>query len=312
MEILFNKECLKHNPTNHVEGSYRVESFRGKFEDSGTKAEGEKHLQTLYTEEYIQAMEKALEESNYVAEVNTNPYTYDLSCIAVDLAVKASIRGAFAITRPPGHHASKTNAEGFCFFNNIAIASQRLLDKGKRVCIVDIDAHHGNGTQDIFQGEKNLLFCSIHQENTYPFSGSLEDEGVANFPLVPNAGDDVLLNIAENLSTLINNFQPDVIGISAGFDGYHKDMLLNLNFTQKGYYEFAKIIIKNQKKTRAFCCLEGGYHKDVYDCTRELINGLTSNKYTGDEEFSTSPEEVLNNFYEKENIFKKIHGLPPK
>ncbi len=310
MKILFNKETLKHNTSNHIEGAYRIKDFEKKFQDSGTKNEGEEHLKELYSPEYIQAMKDAFLNSDYIAEVNTNPSTYEIACISVDLAVKASIQGAFAITRPPGHHASQNKSEGFCFFNNIAIAAQRLLNKNKRVCIIDIDGHHGNGTQEIFKKEKNLLFCSIHQENTYPFSGFLEDEDVVNFPLMPGSGDDILLKIAQHLHILINNFQPDIIGISAGFDGYHKDMLLDLKFTQKGYYSFAKTILQTQQKTKAFCCLEGGYHNEIYQCTTEFINGLTNNEYTGEEDYSLSPETVLENFYKKEEFFKKKNCLP--
>jgi acetoin utilization deacetylase AcuC-like enzyme len=307
MKILFNSKCLEHNSHNHVEGSYRIEPFKYKFEDTGSSKEGEKYLKTLYSRQYIEQMKKAFFEERHIAEVNTNSSTYEAACISVDLAVKASIRGAFAVTRPPGHHASKGKAEGFCFFNNIAIATQRLLEKGKKVCIVDIDAHHGNGTEAIFRDNPQILYCSLHQENTYPFTGFLEDVNCANFPIMVDSGDDILIRVMGLFRQLINSFEPDVIAISAGFDGYYKDTLLNLNFTKEGFHIAGSFL--NKKAPKIFCCLEGGYHKEILGCTTEFIKGLTGEKYSSQEKMSKSKDVILKACLEKEEVFKKIHGI---
>lgn len=307
MKILFNSKCLEHNSSNHIEGSYRIEPFRGMFEDTGSPNEGEKYLTALYPNEYIEQMRKGFLEERHIAEVNTNKATYEAACISVDLAVKASIQGAFAVTRPPGHHASQNKVEGFCFFNNIAIATQRLLEKGKKVCIVDIDGHHGNGTEAIFRGNPQVLYCSLHQENTYPFTGFLEDANCANFPITVNSGDDILVKIIGLFRQLTNSFEPDVIAISAGFDGYYKDTLLNLNFTKEGFYMVGKILSK--KAPKIFCCLEGGYHKEILGCTTELINGLKGEKYSDQEKMSKSGDEVIKEYVKKEELFKKVHGI---
>ena len=113
----------------------------------------------------------------------------------------AAKRGDFAVTRPPGHHAKKEEAAGFCLFNNIAIASQNLIDEGKKVCIIDIDGHHGDGTESIFYLNSKLLYCSIHQEGAYPFnSGGAENTGMEegkglniNLVVPRKSGDDILL-----------------------------------------------------------------------------------------------------------------------
>ncbi len=317
MKILFNNKCLKYNTGNHIEGVYRVKDFEKKIQNSGNAKKGEEYLKHLYSEEYIENMKKRFQENEYIAEVNTKKTDYEIACIAVDLAVEASIQNAFAITRPPGHHASSDNVEGFCFFNNIAIATQRLLETEeeiknekegkKKICIIDIDGHHGNGTEKIFKDNSNVLYCSLHQENTYPYTGYIDDSHSLNFPLCPGSSDDVFLNVAELFLKAINRFNPDIIGISAGFDGYYKDYLLNLNFTKKGFFSFGELIKKTKKQV--FCCLEGGYHNEVFNCTKELINGLSNGEYDSNEDFSKSNEVVFKDFLEKEKTFKETHNL---
>ncbi len=307
MKILFHNECLKHNSENHIEGRYRIEEFKNKFKNTGSIQKGEEYLKTIYSKKYIDEIKKASFQKMYFAEVNTTPSTYKSACISVDLAVRASIQGDFAITRPPGHHAGKDKGEGFCFFNNIAIATQRLIDRKQRVCILDIDGHYGNGTADIFKNNTDVLYCSLHQENVYPNRGFIDDLDQPSFPLCPNSGDDVFLEVVNLFKILIQNFNPNFIAISAGFDGYFKDSLLNLNFTKKGYWNLGKLI--NEEKKKVFCCLEGGYHNEILSCTRELINGLQNNDYTDREKLSKSDDFVKRDFEKKREIFCKLHNI---
>ena len=309
MEILFNKKTLDYNK-NHIEGSYRIEKFPSFFKETSCSVKkGLEYMELLYSNEYIEKIKKAFSNEEVVAEVQTKKEYFDIACISVDLAVQAGESGGFAITRPPGHHAGRHNAEGFCFFNNIAISVLNILKKEKdaKVCIVDIDGHHGNGTQDIFENNPSVLYCSVHQEGIYPMSGHIDEENCLNFPLCPGSSDDVLKNITCLFKKKIDEFQPNYIAISAGFDGYYKDMLLNLNFSKKGFYEIGNMLKDDKVKT--FCCLEGGYHNEILECCEQLKNGLTDREHTANEKFTKSNNMVLKDYEQKKEIFKKTHNI---
>lgn len=309
MEILFNKKSLEYNP-NHIEGAYRIKDFPSFFEETPCSVKkGLEYLKLLYSEEYISEVKNLFKKETVLAEVQTKPEYFDIACMMVDLAVQASEKEGFAITRPPGHHAGIQSIEGFCFFNNIALAVQHLLNKKEisRICILDIDGHHGNGTQDIFENNHSVLYLSMHQENTYPFSGSLTDSKNVNFPLMEGSSDDILKRVMSLFKKKIKGFKPDYIAISAGFDGYYKDALLNLNFSQKGFHHIGETIEDLNVKT--FCCLEGGYHNDILECVETLKDALDGKKYSGKENFTNSNAKVLDDFIEKEKIFKKVHKI---
>ena len=309
MQILFNKKTLEYNK-NHIEGAYRIGKFPELFEETPCSPEkGLQYLELLYSKEYIGKIKSAFKDEQIVAEVETKEEYFDIACISVDLAVQAGEVSGFAITRPPGHHASKNNAEGFCFFNNLAISVMNILNKEpkSKICIVDIDGHHGNGTQKIFEHNSSVLYCSLHQESTYPFSGFLKDQNSLNFPLSPGTSDDILKKVTSLFKKKIDVFEPDYIAISAGFDGYFKDALLSLNFSKKGFYELGKII--RDEKVKTFCCLEGGYHDEIPECVEQLTNGLEGKEYTAQEKETVSNPMVLREYIKKEEVFKKTHKI---
>ena len=180
-------------------------------------------------------------------------------------------------------HPKQSCAYGFCFFNNIAIATQKLVEEGKKVFILDIDGHHGDGTQSIFYDTDKVLFCSIHQQYAYPGTGMAnetgEDEGTGysmNFPLPAGSGDVEFLSSVDKAIEKALEFKPDVVGVSAGFDGYEKDMLLNLNYTLNSYYECGRRL--SQSFENVFAVLEGGYHQDVRKCVDNFIDGVNKGK----------------------------------
>ena len=309
MQILYNKKTLKYNQ-KHIEGAYRIEKFPTFLKETPCSSEkGLQYLKLLYSQEYIEAIRNAFKNKEILAEVETREEYFDIACISVDLAVQAGEISGFAITRPPGHHAGKSNAEGFCFFNNLAISVMNILKKHpkSKVCIVDIDGHHGNGTQSIFANNPSVLYCSLHQECTYPFSGFLEDKHFLNFPLSPGSSDDIFKKVVTLFKKKINLFKPNYIAISAGFDGYFKDALLNLNFTQQGFYEIGKILC--DEKVNIFCCLEGGYHNEIPECVEQLINGLEKKKYTGSKEETNTSSIIFRDYLKKEEVFKKVHQI---
>ncbi|MEN8225443.1 MAG: histone deacetylase [Bacteroidota bacterium] len=278
MEFLFNKLFLKHNPDCTGEGAYRINDFT---DIPDTTVNGEEWISLVHPQEYTDLIRNACEQNKYLVEVHLSRDSYEAACLAVGLSVKASETGDFAIVRPPGHHASKDKAHGLCLFNNMAIATQKLVNEGKRVFILDIDGHHGDGTQNIFYDTNKVLFVSIHQENTFPYTGSVietgEGEGVGytlNMPLFPGNGDKEFLDKLNKIIPAAINFKPDVIGVSVGFDGYCHDDILELNYSDRLYYEAAFQLKKAFRKTKVFAVLEGGYHGEIRRLANSFIEGI--------------------------------------
>lgn len=276
MKILFNKTFLKHNPVSEAEGAYRIGDFTD-IED--TVVNGEEYISLVHSDEYIIRIREGCDRSGILAEVFVSPDTYKAACLAVGATILASEQSDFAVVRPPGHHSRKDREAGFCFFNNIAIATQKLVNQGKKVFILDIDGHHGDGTQSIFYDSGKVLFCSIHQQYAYPFSGESHEQGAGdgagltmNFPLPSGSGDKELLECVDTAIKKAKEFGADIVGVSAGFDGYEKDRLLGLNYTLNGYYEVGNRLSKSF--TNIFAVLEGGYHSDIRKCVESLMEGV--------------------------------------
>ena len=276
MKLLFNKIFIEHNKESEIEGSYRMEMFSD-LPDS--YAYGEEYLSMVHEKNYIQSIKKACQNSESLAEVQLNPSTWDSACLSVGLSIEASKNFDFSLVRPPGHHATYDKGHGFCFFNNLAIAVKYQLALGKRVFILDIDSHHGDGTQSIFYESPDVFYCSIHQLHTYPFTGSPTETGkgsglgtTMNLPMVAGAGDREFLRLVDTALDAALKFNPDIIAVSAGFDGYHNDRLLNLNMTEMAYYECAYKLRKQFKNI--FAVLEGGYHQQLRTCVNMFIDGI--------------------------------------
>jgi acetoin utilization deacetylase AcuC-like enzyme len=281
MDILFNSKFLNHNTGSFAEGPYRIEAFQSKVED--VDSNGEPYLSLVHTDAHISLVRDACENSRVLAEVQLGPESYEAACSAVGLSVLAAERGDFAVVRPPGHHAKADRADGFCLFNNIAIAAEKLVTEGKKVFILDIDAHHGGGTQEIFYDSDRVLFCSVHQQFAYPWSGLADETGegkgrgyTMNFPLPANSGDSKLMEVVDLAIARAKDFKPDVVGVSAGFDGYIDDRLLDLRYTLDGYYQVGKKL--SASFDHIFAVLEGGYHLDIPACVEHFIKGVNKEK----------------------------------
>ena len=195
---------------------------------------------------------------------------------AIDEVMTGKLANAFCAIRPPGHHAEADRAMGFCIFNNVAIGAKYIQQQYplKKVLIVDWDVHHGNGTQHIFYEDPGVFYFSTHQFPFYPGTGAEEERGsgvgeglTRNCPLEAGAGDREILPLLEqDFRKVVENFQPDFILISAGFDAHRDDPLASLEVTDNGFEEMTKIV-RSLSEThcggRLVSCLEGGYNLEA-------------------------------------------------
>ncbi|CAM5569335.1 Histone deacetylase-like amidohydrolase [Mycolicibacterium aubagnense] len=187
---------------------------------------------------------------------------------AVDDVFTGKADNVFVAARPPGHHAEKTTAMGFCLFNTAAIAARYAQEKHgvERVAIVDWDVHHGNGTQDIFWDDPSVLYCSTHQMPLYPGTGARNETGagnIVNAPLAPATGSDIFRE-AFNTRVLpaIDSFAPDLVIISAGFDAHHRDPLAEINLVEDDFdWATGQLMdrARRHSSNRLVSLLEGGY-----------------------------------------------------
>jgi len=269
MKLVYNKIFLQHD-IQHPENKNRLRFFKN-LKD--TKIEnGERYLKLVHSRSYVDFVKKACEkELPLDADTMTCKKSYKVACYAVGAAILAAKENAFALVRPPGHHASRDRAGGFCIFNNIAIATRFLLKRSKRVFILDFDLHHGNGTQEIFLGEKNVFYFSLHQSPQYPGTGLKSEKNCLNIPLPFGTEDKRYVRELETkLVPALREFNPDIVGVSAGFDGYYKDFCYmnptaGFKLTIRSYEKIKEIL----KSYKTFFVLEGGYNPESI---REGVN----------------------------------------
>jgi acetoin utilization deacetylase AcuC-like enzyme len=187
---------------------------------------------------------------------------------AIDGVQNNEFKNAFCAVRPPGHHAEKNKAMGFCIYNNVAVGANYLIDKYKlnKIAIIDFDVHHGNGTQDIFYDDEKVLYISTHQFPYYPGSGTEQEKGkhnnIFNIPLPAGTTSEEYLSAYEYVLKKIDEFKPEFILISAGFDAHKDDPLAQFQLESKDFYEITK---RTLESSRLYCngkvvsILEGGY-----------------------------------------------------
>ena len=241
-------------------------------EDAVLLAHPEEHL--------IAVMREIPEEEGEINQIEADTYASSKSLqaaltgiggamAAVDDVFTGRADNVFVAARPPGHHAEKMTAMGFCFFNNAAIAARHAqrTHGAERIAIVDWDVHHGNGTQDIFWDDPSVLFCSTHQMPLYPGTGAKDEKGthntIVNAPLSPNVGSDHFREAFKSrVLPALHDFRPDLIIISAGFDAHHRDPLAQINLTGEDFDWATGRVLEladRHAKNRVVSLLEGGY-----------------------------------------------------
>jgi acetoin utilization deacetylase AcuC-like enzyme len=203
--------------------------------------------------------------------------------LATDLVMSGKADNAFCCVRPPGHHAGWANSAGFCIFNHIAIGVAHALEKHqlKRAAIIDFDVHHGDGTEDIFKDNPNVMLCSTFQHPFYPHRGAeTRSKNMINVPMNAQANGDAFKKVFETeFKPALEAFKPEIVFVSAGFDAHINDPLADLALTTNDYVwvtEFIKDVAKEYAKNRIISSLEGGYHlPSLSESAWTHINSLT-------------------------------------
>jgi len=230
------------------------------------RAASEDELRLCHTAEHI-AHVHALDALTWLdSDTVASETTWEAATLAAGTAIEAALSGGFALVRPPGHHALRQRAMGFCIFNNIAIATraaQRELGL-ERVAIVDFDVHHGNGTQALFQEDDSVLFVSLHQWPFYPGTGGPDDQAdtTLNIPMPAGSGDvEYVRAFEETVEPAVARFEPELVLVSAGFDAHVDDPIAGMRVTEDGFGELARRSAALGPRLGAV--LEGGYQLET-------------------------------------------------
>ncbi|SDX63492.1 histone deacetylase family protein [Halobellus clavatus] len=295
MQFGYSETCLAHDTgERHPETADRLRAIkralakRHGVEYVEADAATDESVASVHEDDYVAEIREFCEDGggNWDPDTVASGDTWDAALTSAGLAqwaAEAAVSGAdgrdtpFSIGRPPGHHAVADDAMGFCFINNAAVAAQTLLDDPEadvdRAVIFDWDVHHGNGTQDIFYEQGDVLYASLHEEGLYPGTGEVDETGLGdgegstlNVPLAAGAGDaDYLLVVEELLRPVVERYDPDLFIVSAGFDAHRHDPISRMRVSTEGYAlltDRVRSLADDVDAGLAFV-LEGGYGLDT-------------------------------------------------
>jgi len=304
--IVYHSDYLIHTQSQHPERKERLEHILAMLDESNMTSNirmiepvsaGVEEISLIHDASYIRSIEEACKSGKSYLDMDTYivPDSYRVALLSSGGALTGMRRvmddkkgKVFVLNRPPGHHAERSRAMGFCLFNNVAVAAEAARREYglQRIAIVDWDVHHGNGTQHSFEDDPGILFISTHQSPAYPGTGSMQevgtDKGVGftvNIPLPPGCGDNEYALFFDNvIIPIIDEYKPELLIISAGHDAYHRDPLANMSLTHGGYYYMAEVLTAAAERYtggKILLCLEGGYHlRGQAGAVLQVLNAL--------------------------------------
>ncbi len=298
--VIFSQHFKLHNDDNHIENKGRVEVIENVLRNYNTniitpnllnESEFLEILKICHSEVYIKEILNFFEQANRLKRViYIDPDTYIspnskeacLACVFSIVILPKVLRrynSIFIPTRPPGHHSGRNgwanHTLGFCIFNNAGIAAYLLKEYWDKILILDIDLHHGNGTENIVKNDSTIKFISLHARDIYPFTGYKSYANIVNIALDRGITDKDYIKIFKNkVIKEIENFCPDIVLVSLGFDAHKEDMLSPLNITFKSY----KFVFNFLKNYKVVFFLEGGYNPNVLEKGVSLLFDIFSNK----------------------------------
>lgn len=281
MKIIADERCIEYGNMNHPENPERLRRTYKMLAEKGIETEKakpctEEDLLLIHSRSHVESI-----KTGNFSDPDTPFYEniFEIGCLSAGAALQAMRyaaegKKAISLMRPPGHHASREKPAGFCYFNNVAIAVEKAIKEGKakKIAIIDVDGHHGDGTQNIFRGREDVLVVSLHEFPAYPGTGLKSEGNLINFPLAAGTqGEEYMKKLHEGLEK-VKELNPDIVAVSAGFDTYKEDPLLQIELDIPDYKTIAERIFALENPT--FVILEGGYSDRLPECIMSFMQGI--------------------------------------